>query len=169
MPEIEDDINEILMDTYTEIARVEQAALSGSRLKGLSITEIHTIQAIGKKRCSMGPLASALGVTMATLTVAIDRLEKKGYVLRTRSETDRRMVFVELTHNGMVAFRIHNMYHIRLMNEMLEGLSDHDKEVLHMVLGRINRYFRNSLKEEPKQRDSHTRDRALPAAEALNQ
>ena len=144
MPTIEHAINEMMMDTYNAIARVEQAALSSTRLKDLSITEIHTIDAIGKTRSTMGELANALSVTMATLTVCIDKLERKEYVRRYRGESDRRVVYVELTRNGVVALRLHNMYHLRLLKEVLEGYSAQDKEVLCEVLTRINHYFRKS-------------------------
>lgn len=41
---------------------------------------------------NMSTVAKAVSVTSGTLTIAINHLVKKGYVERTRSEEDRRVV-----------------------------------------------------------------------------
>ena len=44
-----------------------------------------------------GRLAELSGLTTAAVTTVLDRLEKVGYARRTRDESDRRRVMVELT------------------------------------------------------------------------
>ena len=46
-------------------------------------------------------LARHMGVTAATMSLAIDRLERKGYVVRLRDAADRRRVHVRLTTAGV--------------------------------------------------------------------
>lgn len=46
-------------------------------------------------------LAGHMGVTAATMSVAIDRLERKGYVVRLKDAKDRRRVHVRLTTAGV--------------------------------------------------------------------
>src|SRR5262249_49549936 len=46
-------------------------------------------------------LAGHMGVTPATMSLAIDRLERKGYVVRLRDAKDRRRVHVRLTSAGV--------------------------------------------------------------------
>src|SRR3954471_20680856 len=46
-------------------------------------------------------LAAHMGVTPATMSLAIDRLERKGYVGRLRDAKDRRRVHVRLTSAGV--------------------------------------------------------------------
>jgi len=46
-------------------------------------------------------LARHMGVTAATMSLAVDRLERKGYVARLRDATDRRRVHVRLTTAGV--------------------------------------------------------------------
>ena len=46
-------------------------------------------------------LAAHMGVTAPTMSLAIDRLERKGYVLRLRDAKDRRRVHVRLTTAGV--------------------------------------------------------------------
>jgi DNA-binding MarR family transcriptional regulator len=47
-----------------------------------------------------GPLASRLGVTPPSITVIVDSLVESGFVRRTRSTEDRRVVRTELTTKG---------------------------------------------------------------------
>ena len=53
---------------------------------------------------SAGELAVATGLSPGAITTLVDRLEKDGYVRRTRDEVDRRRVVIELTElaNGLV-------------------------------------------------------------------
>src|SRR5436309_9614716 len=46
-------------------------------------------------------LAAHMGVTAATMSLAVDRLERKGYVVRLRDANDRRRVHVRLTTAGV--------------------------------------------------------------------
>jgi MarR family transcriptional regulator, organic hydroperoxide resistance regulator len=46
-------------------------------------------------------LARHMGVTAATMSLAIDRLERKGYVVRARDAADGRRVHVRLTTAGV--------------------------------------------------------------------
>jgi DNA-binding MarR family transcriptional regulator len=50
---------------------------------------------------SMTGLAGHMGVTVATMSLAIDRLERRGYVTRSRDPRDRRRVLLRVTHAGV--------------------------------------------------------------------
>jgi MarR family transcriptional regulator, organic hydroperoxide resistance regulator len=49
---------------------------------------------------TLGDLARHMGVTPATMSIAIDRLVRTGYVTRTRSAIDRRRAELRLTEAG---------------------------------------------------------------------
>lgn len=48
-------------------------------------------------RSTAGELAQACGLSRGAMTVALDRLERAGYVRRLRDEVDRRRVMVDVT------------------------------------------------------------------------
>lgn len=50
---------------------------------------------------TVNDLARHMGVTAATMSLAVDRLERKGYVARLRDHADRRRVHVRLTAAGV--------------------------------------------------------------------
>lgn len=71
-------LNELLVSTFNEILTIEQTALKSGKLNDLSVTEIHTIEAIGMyKPRTMSEVAGDLGITVGTLTTAINNLVKK--------------------------------------------------------------------------------------------
>jgi DNA-binding MarR family transcriptional regulator len=50
---------------------------------------------------TVNDLARHMGVTPATISLAIDRLERQGYAVRARDAADRRRVHVRLTSAGV--------------------------------------------------------------------
>ena len=50
---------------------------------------------------TVNDLARHMGVTPATMSLGVDRLERKGYVARARDGADRRHVHVRLTSAGV--------------------------------------------------------------------
>jgi DNA-binding MarR family transcriptional regulator len=50
---------------------------------------------------SVTKLALHMGVTASTMSLALDRLESRGYVARSRDRTDARKVLVKLTRQGV--------------------------------------------------------------------
>ena len=50
---------------------------------------------------TLNDLAGHMGVTAGTMSLSIDRLERKGYVVRLRDTVDRRRVHLRLTPSGV--------------------------------------------------------------------
>ena len=49
---------------------------------------------------TVGVLASNIHLSASTTVGIVDRLEKKGFLTRTRDQVDRRSVFIEITESG---------------------------------------------------------------------
>jgi DNA-binding MarR family transcriptional regulator len=146
-------INELLVHIFNDILQIEQNALQNGALKDLSVTEIHTIEAIGMYTPrSMSEVAADLGITVGTLTTAVNRLISKGYLERKRIEEDRRVVQIQLTKKGKLAYRIHQKFHVDMVKETIEGLNKEEEYVLIKSLEKLNNFFKkkhdlnNSLK-----------------------
>lgn len=137
-------LNELLVDTFNDILTIEQIALKAGRLNDLSVTEIHTINAIGMYvPRTMSEVASDLGITVGTLTTAINNLVKKGYVERRRNEADRRVVKVTLTRCGKLAYRVHEHFHAEMIKATIDGLTEDEEKVLAAALTKLNDFFKN--------------------------
>ena len=126
----EQDFAKSLIRIFDNVLLTEEVALSKGYFADLSIAELHTLDAIGPyEERTMGETASILGITVGTLSVATDRLVKKGYLVRRRDEKDRRVVRIALTHKGKLAYRMHGKFHTLLVRRIMEPL-DEDKQVL---------------------------------------
>lgn len=71
-------------------------------------------------------LAARMGVTAATMSQAIDRLERKGYVVRLRDAQDRRRVHVRLTSAGVRIKEASSILDPNRVETIVSRLSDAD-------------------------------------------
>jgi DNA-binding MarR family transcriptional regulator len=80
------------LQTYSQDVR------SAYGLTGPQLWALKTLQHEG--RMTVGRLAAALAVHQSSISILLDRLEKRGLVRRIRRQPDRRVVQVELTKRG---------------------------------------------------------------------
>jgi len=77
---------------------------------------------------SLNWLAKHMGVTPATMCVAVDRLEELGYMTRTRSAEDRRTVVLRLTPAGLKLRESHSVLDLGRVKGMLAMMSPEERE-----------------------------------------
>lgn len=142
-------INELLVQLFNDVLQIEEQSLKNGVLSELSITEVHTIEAIGMyTERTMSEIAQKLKITVGTLTTAVNKLIKKGYVERKRIEEDRRVVLVKLTKKGKLAYRIHDKFHKEMVNTAIDGLSLEEEKLLISSLNKINEFFKEKYRLE---------------------
>ena len=142
-------INELLVQLFNDVLQIEEQSLKNGVLSELSITEVHTIEAIGMyTERTMSEVAQKLKITVSTLTTAVNKLIKKGYVERKRIEEDRRVVLVKLTKKGKLAYRIHEKFHREMVNTAIDGLNLEEEELLISSLNKINEFFKEKYRLE---------------------
>ena len=77
-------------------------------------------------------LAEHMGVTPATMSIHIDRLERMGFVSRRRSESDARQVELRLTADGVRVRDDKSVLDARLVERMLALLTPAERrEAVH--------------------------------------
>ena len=70
------------------------------RKLGLNSTDLRCLDWLSETAMSAGELAEATGLSSAATTTLLDRLERKGFVVRERDTVDRRKVRVAMTPTG---------------------------------------------------------------------
>ena len=141
-------LNKLLVQLFNDILQIEKNAMNNTEFKDLSITEIHTIEAIGKEgNRTMGEIANDLRITVGTLTTAINRLIKKGYVERKRIEEDRRVVVVYLTESGKKVFYEHTLFHKEMIDEVAKNFEDYELKVLKKSLSKVSEFFEDKYQD----------------------
>jgi MarR family transcriptional regulator, organic hydroperoxide resistance regulator len=73
-------------------------------------------------------LAKHMGVTASTMSLAVDRLERNGYVAREPDPVDRRRVRIRLTESGVRVRRANSVLDPALVAEMLDQLPSGDRK-----------------------------------------
>ena len=97
---------------------------------------------------TVNELARHMGVTPATMSLALDRLERKGYVARLRDNADRRRVHVRLTTAGVRMREATSVLDPPLVEELLSRLTGEERDAAVRGL---------ALLAEAAQREHHAR------------
>lgn len=145
-------LNELLVRLFRDVMEIEQRALINQDFKDITNNDLHVIEAIGIGEAkNMSAIAKELSVTMGTLTIVMNSLVKKGYVVRERGKADRRIVYISLSEKGRKAYRHHEQFHHEMIESIMNGLGDRETEALVQALMKLNLWFRekeaeNSLK-----------------------
>jgi DNA-binding MarR family transcriptional regulator len=110
---------------------------------GLTAQQIGVIVMLSSRRASTPfELSRAMSYDSGSMTRLLDRLEKKGFVVRTRSDADRRMVRLELTPQGHEAARQLPGLGAAVLNEQLRGFSTAEHATL---IDLLSRFIANGL------------------------
>jgi DNA-binding MarR family transcriptional regulator len=84
---------------------------------------------------TLNGLARHMGVTSGTMSLTIDRLERKGYVVRLRDVADRRRVHVRLTSAGVRVRDASSVLDPPLVEAMVARLTDEERAAAIRGLG----------------------------------
>ncbi|WP_163508457.1 MarR family winged helix-turn-helix transcriptional regulator [Fodinicola acaciae] len=85
--------------------REMEAALA--RRLGVGLTDVRAMEELVAQPGTLGPveLGKRLGITSASATALVDRLEVAGHLARRRHPDDRRRITLELTESARADFR----------------------------------------------------------------
>lgn len=135
-------INDLFVHLFNNILKYEEQALVNETFNDITINDFHAIEAIGiEKPRNMTAIAKALDITVGTLTITMNNLVKKGYVKRSRSAKDRRVVLVSLTEKGRAAYNHHTEFHDAMINDIIKMLPEEQLGALTIALKALQGYF----------------------------
>lgn len=137
-------LNEVLVHLFQDLMDIEGKYLINDEFSDMTNNDMHIVEAIGlgeAKRSSQ--VAQLMSVTTGTLTRAVDGLVEHGYVMRTRSDQDKRVVYLTLTERGKAAFEHHKKFHANMIAKAKETLTEEELEILIRVLNHLNDYFKH--------------------------
>jgi DNA-binding MarR family transcriptional regulator len=97
--------------------------LDGPRASALSVLVFGGEMPIGR-------LANAEQVSAPAITKTVAALEAEGLVERVRSADDRRVVLVRATPDGRTRLEQGRAARVRIVADLLAGLSDRDRSIL---------------------------------------
>ena len=150
MSDFEFSLNDMLADTFNYVLKYEEEALKKSTNLPLTVTEAHILEAIGRidQGATISEIASILRVSLPTVTVAIKKLESKGFIKKQNCKVDGRRTIVELTESGKKANRAHSVFHRKMVKNISREFSEEEKEVLLCAIKKLNHFFREKVEEK---------------------
>lgn len=135
-------LNEMLVNLFNHVMAVESDAVITEEFKDITNNDMHIIEAVGiGEPKNMSEIAKKLAVTVGTLTTNMSGLEKKGYIVRSRSDEDKRVVYTTLTERGKKAFYHHRDFHKNMIKATVAGLDDDEKRILYKCLVKLENFF----------------------------
>ncbi len=145
-----EELNNLLVSTFRSIERYEERCLRSFYGMDLSISDAHVIDAVGRGASShphgvtVTAVAETLGVRNPTATAAVNRLVAKGFLLKERSTGDLRSVNVRLTRSGRRAFRLHRLFHRRMVDAVAGMLPPQERSTLASGIRRLKSFFEDT-------------------------
>lgn len=140
-----EEMNQFLVSVFNQILRREETILKDGSFKNLSVKEMHVIDRIAQCELSKSNTASEIaklqGVTAGTLTVSIQVLERKGYVIRCPDPRDGRIVRIALTEKGKGAYQAHFSFHQSMVDCILNALTAEETAIFIKGLSAITEFF----------------------------
>ena len=82
-------------------------------------------------------IAEKLGIENSTISGILERMEKKGLIVRSIDTNDRRYIRVDLTEEGRSLEKDIDQTVSEVNDKVLEGFSDKDIEMLKSLLNRL--------------------------------
>lgn len=157
MDEFSRELNQLLVCTYRNVGKLEEGMLHSVNGMEVSIGELHLLEAIGEskdKGVLVCELAQRMDLTPPTVTVAINKLAGKGYVVKTRSTLDKRSVIVTLTRAGKRVNAAHRYFHEQMVRNIEKLLSPTEREGMLHGMQTLNEFFHNALAELAQKEDA---------------
>lgn len=152
------ELNELLVGVYREITRIEEMVLRSLSNNTLTVSELHMLDAVGRDGCTVTEIAQSMAISMPSATIAIKKLEKKGYVSKERDSDDARRVRIRLTALGRKSEAAHRWFHRQMVHNIEKAFVPDERELLLRVIRQLNDFF---------QQKAHEMQDAFPSEEDL--
>lgn len=117
-----------LSEAFTYIANltnvIEEKTMDTKLIQDLTIGELHVIEMVDQNNNKpMSLIAKKLKVTVGSLTISINRLVQKGYLLRIRHEMDHRIILVSTTQKAKKVLKEHDKFHENILGLVLDTIT----------------------------------------------
>lgn len=129
---------EVLIALRRIIRAVDLHSKKLMQISGLTGPQLMVLLAIGPEDAmTAGNLARSVSLSQGTVTSILDRMEKRGYVQRTRDQEDKRKVLISLSLEGREALDAAPRPLQESFIEAFQGLSDWEQNLLLSSLQRV--------------------------------
>ena len=148
-----DFLSERLERTYYSVIQIEEHMVKGAKSLNLSIGEIHLIEAVAKGQeegKTISELSEMQSISLPSVTLAINKLVKKGYVIKSKSPQDGRVVNVTLTKRGQKVNNVHQHFHKLMIASVTDALSQEELDAMVKGIVKLNEFLEKKAEKVEK-------------------
>ena len=148
MNDFESSLNSKLIDTFNYILKYEEISLQKFLDVPVTITEAHMIEAVGNQKdqeVTVSKIAFFLNIAMPTATVAVKKLESKGFIKKVPCERDARRAIISLTDLGRKIDKVHRLFHEKMVRNISVQFLESEKDVLLRAIEKLSVFFREKV------------------------
>ena len=128
----------VLMRSFRAVSHIAERSISGT---GLGLTEFAALEALlHKGPLTIGEIQSRVPLALGSMTAVVDRLERRGLILRTPSPSDRRARVLKLSPKGRAAAKDAFSRHAEELESAMAVLTHPEKRQLRALLKKLGRF-----------------------------
>lgn len=132
-------IGDLFFEFQSKLQFFEREYLKKYGIDDVTPTEVKVLFFIGMSNTkSMTEIAEELKITRGTLSISVNNLVKKGYVIRTRHKQDRRVIILYLTKKSVNIVKYYRQFYYALLSTLINSLSPEKGGVVGEVLEKLN-------------------------------
>ena len=141
------DVQGVVQDILKQFQSVNAAVANGPHVE-LHVQELRVVEFLGIEGPHiMREIAEHLNVAVNSVTSIADNLEQKGLACRQRSDSDRRVIRIELTEAGRLMYQSLANMNLRLLRGMLGALTEDEQEIFMVLFRKIARAGRLQVQQ----------------------
>lgn len=132
-------IGDIFFQFQAKLQFFEREYLRKFGIDDVTPNEVKVLYIIGISNTkSMSEIADALKITRGTLSITVDSLVKKGYVIRTRNKQDRRVIILYLTEKAIGIIKQYGKFFENLLLTLANDLEIEKLFVFEEIFAKLN-------------------------------
>ncbi len=123
---------------FRTMQNVESVIRSDIQSYQLNTSEFGTLELLYHRGAQpMQSMASRLLMANSSMTYVIDKLEKRGFIVRKQDKIDKRMIKVELTSDGTLFFESIFPHHVETLKNIYADLNEDELKILIETLKKV--------------------------------
>ena len=139
-------IGDLFFEFQAKLQFFEREYLKNCGIDDVTPNEVKVLYIIGlSNRKSMSEIAEELKITRGTLSITIDSLVKKVYVIRTRHKQDRRIIIVYLTEKSIRIVKLYGKFYLELLKSLVKEIKKEKIFVLDEILSKLNKHLESNF------------------------
>ena len=144
-------ISEFTKSLRTLLQEIMFLQMGSLRTRGITIPKFFLMKFLyyhGRRKTS--EISELLGISLPAVSEILNSMENENLIIRTHDENDRRIVAIELSHEGKALVNSLEKHNQGLIEEALNSMPVENFEIAADFLGKLTGILHNSVESKIK-------------------